>query len=57
MTSIDAATMVVSKAQKKVFYVRGGNLTLIGEMISKNNIQWAPEVTDEVKTRYALLTE
>ena len=56
-SSIEATSVVVSKAQKKVFVARGDNLQLIAEMVSKTNIIWDSQVTDEVKTRYAILTE
>ena len=57
VTSIEASTVVVSKAQKKVFIASGDDLKLIAEMVSKTNITWDPQVTDEVKTRYAVLIE
>ena len=57
VTNIDAAKVVVSKAAKKVFVTEGENLKLIAEMKTKNNINWDEEVSDAVKTRYAVLME
>ena len=57
VTSIEAAKVVVSKAAKKVFVTEGENLKLIAEMKSKKDIIWEAEVSDAVKTRYALLME
>ena len=56
-TSIDASTVVVSKASTKVFVTDGENLKLIAEMITKNNIIWDSQVSEEVKTRYAVSME
>ena len=56
-TSIDATTVVVSKASKKVFVTDGENLKFIAEMKSKNDITWDSQVSEEVKTRYAVLME
>ena len=57
VTAIDAATVVVSKAQKKVFVLSGENLKLIAEMITRNNIIWALDISEAVRIRYAVLTE
>ena len=57
ITNIDATTVVVSKASKKVFVTDGENLKLIAEMKSKNDITWDSQVSEEVKTRYAVLME
>ena len=57
VTEIEAANVVVQKSQKKVYVTMGENLQLIAEMKSKHDIIWDSQVSEEVKTRYALLTE
>ena len=57
VTSIEASKVVVHKAQKKVYVTNGDNLQIIAEMKSRHEIIWDSQVSEEVKTRYALLTE
>ena len=57
MTSIEATKRVVHKTQKKVYVTNGDNVQIIAEMKSKHEIIWDSQVSEEVKTRYALLTE
>ena len=57
MTNIEAAKVVVQKSQKKVYVTNGENLQIIAEMVSKHEIIWNSQVSEQVKTRYALLTE
>ena len=57
VTSIEASKVVVHKAQKKVYVTNGDNLQIIAEMKSRHEIIWDSQVSEEVKTRYALLIE
>ena len=57
LTSIEASKVVVQKSQKKVYVTHGDNLQLVAEMVSKNNIIWGSQISEEIKTRYAVLTE
>ena len=57
LTNIEASKVVVQKSQKKVYVTQGDNLQLVAEMVSKKNIIWDSQISEEIKTRYTLLTE
>ena len=52
-----ANQVVVKKSEKKVYVEIGEDLKEVAEMRSKRDIVWDIDITDEVKVRYALLTE
>ena len=54
---MSAEQVVLKKSEKKVFVVTGDNLQLVAEMRSRRNIIWDNQVVEDVKVRYALLTE
>ena len=56
-TNIEASNVVVQKSQKKVYVTHGDNLQIVAEMVSKNNIIWDLQISEKIKTKYALLTE
>ena len=57
ITSMPAGQVVVKKSEKKVFVVMGDNLKEVAEMRSRRDIVWDKEISEDVKTRYAILTE
>ena len=52
---LDGFQIVVSKVDKKVFYVKGFELLLIAEFLPSGVMKWQPTVQKEVQDAYDLM--
>ena len=52
---IDGSQIVVSKIDKKLFYVKGSELLLIAEFLPSGIMKWQPTVQKEVQDAYNLM--
>lgn len=55
--SVDASSAIVDKSRKVVSMKDGYNPVQIALMKSKDNILWSSQISEEVKARYAILTQ
>ena len=52
---LDGFQIVVSKVDKKVFYVKGIELLLIAEFLSSGVMKWQPIVQKQIQDTYDLM--